>query len=245
MAFPRSSGILCHPTSFPGQYGIGDFGKGAYDFVNWLAAAKQQLWQVLPLGPTGYGDSPYQCFSAFAGNPLLISPGGLVWSNLLPGAALVDVPAFPPKAVDFGGVIGYKTALFRRSYAHFLARGNAGQRDGFAWFQQQNRHWLPDFALFMAIKAHFGGGSWHEWPREIRLRQAEALARFRSELSDETGYYAFLQWAFFEQWEALKRHAASKGIRIVGTCPSSWPKTAPMCGPTRSSFDSTPRATRR
>ncbi len=219
MSFPRSSGILCHPTSFPSKCGIGDLGKGAYDFLDWLAAAKQQLWQVLPLGPTGYGDSPYQCFSAFAGNPLLISPEGLAWSSLLPGEALADAPAFPEKAVDFGWVIQYKTGLFRRSYAHFQARASADQRSGFAWFQQQNSHWLPDFALFMAVKAYFGGGSWHGWPRDIRLRQPEALANFRTQLADDVGYYAFLQWVFFEQWEALKRHAASKGIQIIGDVP--------------------------
>jgi len=108
MAFPRSSGILCHPTSFPSRHGVGDLGKGAYDFVDWLVAAKQQLWQVLPLGPTGYGDSPYQCFSAFAGNPLLISPESLIWSGLLPADALEDVPPFAAHKVDFGSVIAYK-----------------------------------------------------------------------------------------------------------------------------------------
>ncbi len=219
MSFPRSSGILCHPTSFPSRFGIGDLGKGAYDFVDWLAAARQQLWQVLPLGPTGYGDSPYQCFSAFAGNPLLISPEGLVWSGLLPEEALRDVPPFPDKFVDFGWVIQYKQGLFRRSYQHFKAHGTADQRNGFAWFQEQNAAWLADYALFMALKGHFGGGSWHDWPRDIRLRQPAALAHYRALLADEVGYHAFLQWVFFEQWEALKKHAAEKGIQIIGDVP--------------------------
>ncbi len=128
MSFPRSSGILCHPTSFPSRFGIGDLGKGAYDFVDWLAAAKQQLWQVLPLGPTGYGDSPYQCFSAFAGNPLLISPEGLVQSGLLPADALENVPDFPAHRVDFESMIAYKQALLRRSFEHFNANATGEQR---------------------------------------------------------------------------------------------------------------------
>lgn len=219
MSFPRSSGILCHPTSFPDRFGIGDLGKGAYDFIDWLAAAKQQLWQVLPLGPTGYGDSPYQCFSAFAGNPLLISPEGLAWSGLLPHDVLTDVPPFPAKTVDFGWVYQHKHSLLRRSYVHFKAQATDDQRRGFAAFQEQNAGWLADYALFMAVKAHFGGGSWHAWPRDIRLRQPEALAYYRGQLADEAGYHAFLQWAFFEQWEALKKHAADKGIQIIGDVP--------------------------
>src|SRR5512139_1796911 len=132
MGFPRSSGILCHPTSFPSKYGIGDLGKGAYDFIDWLVAAKQQLWQVLPLGPTGYGDSPYQSFSAFAGNPLLISPDNLVGAGLLPAEALSDVPRLPSQRVDFGAVIQYKQVLLRLSYEHFQAHARADQRAEFS-----------------------------------------------------------------------------------------------------------------
>ncbi len=219
MSFPRSSGILCHPTSFPNRFGIGDLGKGAHDFVDWLAAAKQQLWQVLPLGPTGYGDSPYQCFSAFAGNPLLISPEGLVRSGLLPAEALNDVPPFPADKVDFGWVIPYKQGLLRCSYAHFTAAATDAQRRSFAWFQEGNADWLADFVLFMAVKAHFGGGSWHAWPLDIRLRRPEAMAHYRALLADEVEYQAFLQWAFFEQWEALKKYVAEKGIQIIGDIP--------------------------
>src|SRR5512136_259044 len=147
MAFPRSSGILCHPTSFPSRFGVGDLGKGAYDFIKWLVASKQQLWQVLPLGPTGYGDSPYQCFSAFAGNPLLISPEGLVSSGLLPADALADVPNFPAHQVDFGSVIVHKQGLLRRSFEHFKADATPAQRIGFEGFQQRNANWLTDYGL--------------------------------------------------------------------------------------------------
>jgi len=219
MPFERASGILCHPTSFPSRFGIGDLGKGAYDFIDWLASARQQLWQVLPLGPTGYGDSPYQCFSAFAGNPLLISPEGLAYSGLLPHHALYDVPYFPADRVDFGSVITFKQSLLRKSYAHFKANATDEQRAGFAWFQEQSAHWLPDFSLFMALKGYYGGGSWHDWPRDIRLRQPAAMERLSGELADEIEYQAFLQWVFWEQWEALKVHCGEKGIQIIGDVP--------------------------
>ncbi len=219
MSFPRSGGVLCHPTSFPGRFGIGDLGKGAYDFVDWLADAGQQLWQVLPLGPTGYGDSPYQCFSAFAGNPLLISPEGLAWNGLLPHDALNDVPPFPAHAVDYGWVIDYKQRLLRQSFAYFKEHGSADQHQGFAWFRAQNADWLDDFALFMALKGYFGGGSWHDWPREVRLREPAALADHREKVAAEAEYQAYLQFVFNDQWSALKRHAAERGIQIIGDVP--------------------------
>ncbi len=219
MPFERASGILCHPTSFPSRFGIGDLGKGAWDFVNWLADAKQQLWQVLPLGPTGYGDSPYQCFSASAGNPMLISPEGLAHSGLLPHTALLDTPYFPRERVDFGPVIEFKQRLLRESYAYFKSHATEAQRAGLEWFREQNAAWLEDFALFMAIKAHFGGGSWHDWPREIRLREPGPLGALAAELTDEAGYHVFLQWAFWDQWKALKDQCAAKGIRIIGDVP--------------------------
>ncbi len=219
MSFPRSSGVLCHPTSFPGRHGIGDLGKGAYDFIGWLAGAKQQLWQVLPLGPTGYADSPYQSFSAFAGNPLLISPDGLAWSGLLPPDALLDAPAFPTDRVDFGPVIAYKTRLFRRSFEHFSAAATDDQRRGFEDYRQAHAAWLADYGLFMALKGYFGGGSWHDWPRDIRLRRPEALTYYRAMLADEATYHEYLQWVFAEQWGALKTHANDLGIQIIGDVP--------------------------
>jgi 4-alpha-glucanotransferase len=219
MTFPRASGILCHPTSFPSRYGIGDLGQGAYDFLDWLVAAKQQLWQVLPLGPTGYGDSPYQSFSAFAGNPLLISPDSLAYAGLLPQDALTDAPAFPAGKVDFGAAIPYKQKLFRQSYAHFKAQATNDQHNGFAGFRAKNAAWLPDFALFMAVKAHFGGGSWHGWARDILVRYGPALDYYRRTLADEIAYYEYLQWQFAEQWRSLKARAASQGIQIIGDSP--------------------------
>jgi 4-alpha-glucanotransferase len=219
MGFPRSSGVLCHPTSFPSRYGVGDLGKGAYDFIAWLSAARQQLWQVLPLGPTGYADSPYQCFSAFAGNPLLISPETLVWAGLLPAEATTDAPAFPAQRVDFGAVIAYKQSLLRRSFQHFRAAASPEQRGGLEGFRAAHGHWLADFALFMAIKGYFGGGSWHGWPRDIRVREEGALHYYRQALADEIAYHEYLQWLFADQWGALKAHANRAGISIIGDVP--------------------------
>jgi 4-alpha-glucanotransferase len=219
MAFPRSSGILCHPTSFPSRYGIGDLGQGAHDFVDWLAASRQQLWQVLPLGPTGYGDSPYQLFSAFAGNPLLISPDRLAWSGLLPDDALCEAPDFPKEHVDFGPVIAYKRDLFERSYAHFEAYAGQDQRSRFAAFREQSADWLPDFAFFMALKGHFGGGSWRAWPREVALRDPRVLVHHREKLAHWIAYHEYLQWVFDEQWRALKSHADAAKIQVIGDVP--------------------------
>lgn len=219
MGFPRSSGILCHPTSFPSKHGIGDLGKGAYDFVNWLVAAKQQLWQVLPLGPTGYGDSPYQCFSAFAGNPLLISPEGLVYSGLLPADALDPALELPVHTVDFGPVIAHKQALLRRSFEHFRAQATVDQRAGFDAFRVRNASWLADYGLFMALKGYFGGGSWHGWPRDIRVREVGALAHYRDKMGEWAAYHEYVQWLFADQWRALKTHANELGIQVIGDIP--------------------------
>ncbi len=219
MRFDRSSGVLCHPTSFPSRYGIGDLGQGAYDFVEWLASARQQLWQILPLGPTGYADSPYQSFSAFAGNPNLISPDQLLYRGLLPASALDAVPMFPVRRVDYGAVIAYKTGLYRQSFEHFGAHGTAEQRDAFEHFCAANEEWLADFGFFMALKAHFGGGSWQDWPREVRVRNKPELGRHRKRLAGEIAYYEYVQWLFAEQWRELKQYANSRGIKIIGDIP--------------------------
>lgn len=219
MRFPRSSGVLCHPTSFPSRYGIGDLGQGAYDFVNWLAGARQQLWQILPLGPTGYADSPYQSFSAFAGNPILISPDQLVWQGLLPADALAAIPDFPAHRTDFGPVIAFKTGLFKLSFEHYRAHGTEIQQDRFSAFCEQNQSWLDDYAFFMALKSHFGGGSWQNWPRDIALRRDKVMTTYRSMLAGDIAYHQYLQWCFAEQWTNLKIYANGKGIKIVGDIP--------------------------
>ncbi|MBC8075767.1 MAG: 4-alpha-glucanotransferase, partial [Chloroflexales bacterium] len=215
MPFPRTSGILLHPTSLPGPFGIGDLGAPAHRFVEWLAAARQRTWQVLPLGPTGYGDSPYQCFSAFAANPLLISPEFLAQQGLLSDGD-VELPPFPADSVDYGAVIPWKYALLRKAYTNWAARGND---DGFNTFAAAEVAWLRDYALFMALKSQHEGAAWHTWPRELASRQPDALAQAAQELADEVRFQQFLQYLFSGQWNALKGYANSLGISIVGDIP--------------------------
>ncbi|HEX7593556.1 MAG TPA: 4-alpha-glucanotransferase, partial [Anaerolineae bacterium] len=164
MKFPRRSGVLLHPTSLPGKFGIGDLGDAAYRFVDFLAAARQSYWQVLPLSPTGYGDSPYQTLSAFAGNSMLISPEKLVELGHLSADDLRDAPNFPDDRVDFGPVIQYKTGLLDRAFANFRARGTD---PAFARYCSEQAAWLDDFALFMALKETHDLRSWHAWEREL------------------------------------------------------------------------------
>jgi 4-alpha-glucanotransferase len=219
MRSPRCSGILLHPTSLPGRFGIGDLGDAAYQFVDFLAAAGQSYWQVLPLSPTGYGDSPYQTLSAFAGNPMLISPQRLVEVGHLSKADLEGVPYFPNDKVDFGPVIYHKTILLDRAFANFQARAPTGQRSAFARFCEEQAFWLDDFALFMALKGAHNLRPWHEWEPEAVTRDPRALARWRESLAKEIASQKYRQWQFFEQWLAAKRYANERGIRIIGDIP--------------------------
>jgi 4-alpha-glucanotransferase len=216
MQFERAAGILLHPTSLPGRYGVGDLGVQAYQFVDWLAAAGARLWQILPLGPTGYGDSPYQCFSAFAGNPLLISPDYLARQNLLAQWDLDAVPAFPADYVDYGPVIGAKMALLRQAFENFKAQGENGHFSAFCAAEQD---WLDDYALFMACKAAHGGASWVEWDPAIARHEPAAVAEWRAKLADDVLFQQFMQWAFFNQWGDLKAYANGKDIKIIGDAP--------------------------
>jgi len=197
LRFPRSSGLLLHPTSLPGRYGIGDLGDEAYRFVDFLVEARQSIWQVLPLGPTGYGDSPYQCFSAFAGNPLLISPDRLVTDGLLTADDVRDVPDQPADRVAYG----------------------EGLRAGFDAFCRDHAHWLSDFALFMALKEAHGGAVWNTWDAALVKRQPPALAGWSAKLADAIFAHKVLQFLFFRQWLAVKRYANERGIRVVGDIP--------------------------
>jgi 4-alpha-glucanotransferase len=215
MRFPRRSGILLHPTSLPGRYGTGDLGTGAYHFVDWLHDAGQRLWQILPLGPTGYGDSPYQSFSAFAGNPLLVSPDRLEEQGLLSPADLSNVPAFSNDRVDFGAVIPWKRDLLRTAFENF----KGGNQESLERWAANNSDWLEDYALFIAIKEHLGNGPWWEWPEELRRRDEAALNRYREELADDIAFQKFLQFQFFQQWITLRAYARSKGVAIIGDIP--------------------------
>jgi 4-alpha-glucanotransferase len=219
MAFTRSAGILLHPSSLPGPDGIGDLGPEAYRWVNFLADSGCSLWQILPLGPTGYGDSPYQCFSAFAGNPYLVSPTLLLEEGLLASEDLVDRPKFSPDLVDFGPVIQWKLTLLDRAYKRFKRSTSQKRKTAFEAFQAVHTGWLPDFALFMAIKESQGGVSWENWPAPLRKREPAALDDFREQNADTITRHIFRQFLFFGQWEALHRYTNEKGIQIIGDVP--------------------------
>lgn len=222
MDFPRAAGVLVHPTSFPSRYGIGDLGGSAYQFINFLVNGRQSLWQILPLGPTSYGDSPYQSFSAFAGNPLLISPDKLVDEGYLPHEAVADVPAFPEDKVDYGWVIDYKNNLLRQAFDHFQQVGRDDQRGAFDAFCAEQAYWLEDFALFMALKVHHmhqDGGVWNTWPYDIAHRKPEAIAWWSEYLATDVRFHKFLQFLFFKQWLELKIYANERGIQVVGDIP--------------------------
>jgi 4-alpha-glucanotransferase len=219
MVFPRESGVLLHPTSLPGRFGIGDLGDEAYRFVDFLAGARQHLWQMLPLGPLGFGNSPYQSLSAFAGNPLLISPARLVEDGLLDRSDLDRVPDFPVDMVDFDAVASFKGRLLRRSYGLFNARSDAGLLSRFEGFCSTHAAWLDDFALFMAVKEANGLAPWYAWEPDIRLRQPEAVQRWGSLLSQEVRRHKYLQFLFYEQWSRLKSYCAERGVRLIGDIP--------------------------
>ncbi|MBI5302370.1 MAG: 4-alpha-glucanotransferase [Chloroflexi bacterium] len=219
MTFPRRSGVILHPTSLPGRYGIGDLGEHAFRFVDFLADAGQTYWQILPLSPTGFGDSPYQGLSALAGNPLLISPERLIEVGHLVAPDLKSVPDFPAERVDFGAVISFKNELLDRAFAHFSAHAPATQRDAFVKFCRAHADWLDDFALFMAIKTARQGQPWYEWDRDLMTREPSALKRARRSLATEIENVKYRQWQFFDQWRAVKRHANSRGIQIIGDIP--------------------------
>jgi 4-alpha-glucanotransferase len=218
MTFPRASGILLHPTSLPGPYGIGDLGPAAYAWLDFLAETGQQLWQVLPLGPTGYGDSPYQAFSAFAGNPLLISPDRLLEDGLLDEADLADRPDFPAERVDYGPVIEYKYALLGRAFARYQAAPPPELRAELEAFAAQQAAWLDEFALFMALKQEYSL-AWDSWRAAVATRQPEALDEARRERADSAAAHRFYQFLFFRQWRALKDYASAQGIQIIGDVP--------------------------
>jgi 4-alpha-glucanotransferase len=215
----RASGILLHPTSLPGPHGIGELGPEATAFLDFLAETGQGVWQVLPLGPTGYGDSPYQCFSAFAGNPLLVSLDRLRDEGLVSAADLKKGADFPAGEVDFGPVIEFKRSLLSKAFAAFDRKAAAGGREALGAFVRDHAAWLHDFALFMALKRANGGDAWQTWERALVSREADALARTRRELAREIREVEFEQWLFFEQWADVRRQARERGIRIMGDIP--------------------------
>ncbi len=223
----RSAGILLHPTSLPSRFGIGDLGPGAFAFLDWLRAAGLSLWQVLPVGPTGLGNSPYTSLSAFAGNPLLISPELLVEDGLLPVSALAGAPAFPTAHVDFGAVVSWKTGLLNRAAASVLDPA-AGQnpalrrmRARFEAFRADRAQapWLEDWGLFSALKSRAGGREWTAWDPALRRRDPAALSEARGALAADIDRHALVQCLFARQWERLRDAARDRGVRIIGDLP--------------------------
>jgi 4-alpha-glucanotransferase len=215
----RAAGILLHPTSLPGPHGIGELGLEATAFLDFLHETGQSLWQVLPLGPTGYGDSPYQCFSAFAGNPLLVSLDRLCDEGLVSGADLRKRPDFPEREVDFGPVIEWKRPLLAKAFAAFEKKAGPARRAGLEAFVKAEEVWLADFGLFMALKRANGGAAWNTWDRALVNREEAALGRARRELAREVREVEFEQWLFFEQWADVRRQARERSIRILGDIP--------------------------
>ena len=224
MLFERSSGILLHPSSLPGQYGIGDLGPQAYKFLDLLNKAGCHLWQILPLGPTGYGDSPYQSFSAFAGNIYLISPDLLLEDDILHPDDLLEEPDFPDERIDFGPVIAWKLNLLERAFIRFthdpeLAHDHGDIQHDYEIFCQTNADWLEDYALFMAIKESQGGRSWAQWPIGLRNCEENALVEAKEDLRSSIARFIFYQFIFFRQWDALHAYAKKTDIQIIGDIP--------------------------
>ncbi len=214
MPFERSAGVLLHVTSLPGPFGIGDLGPSAHRWVDWLADTGCRYWQILPLGPTGYADSPYAAFSSFAGNPFLTSPELLVDDGLLSPDDLVDPPGEPGR-VDYGAIIPWKLALLDIAFG----RHGGDLHTEFTAFRNDESAWLDDFSLFMALKEQHGGGSWTDWPAALRHRDEDELNAARRELADQVERHAFRQFVFFRQLAALRRHAADAGIQLIGDIP--------------------------
>ncbi len=219
MKFERSSGVLLHPTSLPGPYGIGDLGPQAFQWVDFLAMSGCSLWQVLPLGPTGYGDSPYQCFSAFAGNPYLISPEELLLEKLLYPDDLADLPKFPVNKVDFGWVIPWKLSILDKAFSRYTPQSYPVLQAELEVFRAEHAYWLEDFALFMALKDAHGGAPWVTWEAELRQRQPNVLEEWRRKCAHDIDRQIFRQFLFFKQWKKLRNYIQSKGIQIIGDIP--------------------------
>jgi len=220
-SLPRQSGILLHPTSLPGPYGSGDLGPAAYHFVDWLVAGGQSLWQVLPLGSAGPGNSPYISPSAFAGNELLIDLGQLRDAGWLTDADLASPPAFADDRVDYAAVRSFRITRLRRAAKRFFGRQETTTQDAYDAFCREASAWLEDYALFMALDSSrtCGGKIWHQWPAALARRQTAALDEARAKYGDEMKFWKFCQWRFFDQWAKLKAYAHARHIELVGDLP--------------------------
>jgi|CXWL01.1.fsa_nt_gi 4-alpha-glucanotransferase len=219
MKFPRASGILLHPTSLPGGFGIGDIGPAAFDLIDFLVSAGQTYWQILPLGPTGYGNSPYSCYSAFAGNPLLISPESLVDDGLLTAADISSKPKFSAAKVDYGKAGEWKRTILTKAFENFRSRPDPQLNNEFEYFCRSNAWWLDDYAGFRAIKATHDDHPWYDWSAALKSRDKGALDTVKAQLAREIREEKFAQYLFFRQWLAVKKYANEKGVQIIGDIP--------------------------
>ncbi|MEN3111218.1 4-alpha-glucanotransferase [Uliginosibacterium paludis] len=219
MRLPRASGILLHPTSLPGPHGSGDLGPAAFAFVDWLVKAGQSLWQILPLGGIGPGNSPYMSSSAFAGNVLLIDLAELADQGWLDTAELVPATPFDTHAIDFARVVPWRMERLRRAAGAFRDGATVTQREDYARFCVSQIGWLDDYALFMSLADHFGWQDWADWPPTLARREAAGLATAREVHAEAIAFWKFCQWCFFRQWHALRTYANAAGIRIVGDAP--------------------------
>ena len=216
MQLPRASGLLLHPTSLPGRYGIGDLGPEAYAFVDWLAETGQTWWQILPLGPVGYGGSPYQSPSSFAGNPLLISLDRLAGRGWLDARQLAAVPDQPADRVDFDAAAELRWEWLRRAFRGFAA---SGEDPAFDAFREEHRSWLDDYVFFQALRDAHDGQPWYQWEPTLVAREPEACARWREQLAEGIRFHEFVQYAFETQWQGLRAACKEKGIRLIGDVP--------------------------
>jgi 4-alpha-glucanotransferase len=220
MDYPRSSGILLHPTSLPGRYGIGDLGEYAYRFVDYLVENEQSLWQVLPLGPTGYADSPYQSPSTFAGNSNLISLDMLVGDGYLTKGDLTDAPDFPAYKIDYGWIIPYHRKKLTLAFQNFDTNPDPDDKAAYDAFCEDAIFWLNDYALFMAVKDAHDGKPWVEWEDDDLIRyEPAALKATREQHAEAIRYHKFAQWVFRKQWSALREYAADRNVEFIGDIP--------------------------
>jgi len=212
----RSSGILCHISSLPSKYGIGTLGKEAYAFADFLSRARQTYWQMLPLGPTSYGDSPYQSASTFAGNPYFIDLEQLLDEGLLTAEELSSVDwGSDPAFVDYGKIFEHRSDMLHLAFRRACTR----DMHAVTAFYEANREWLDGYALFCAVKAQFGMRAWQEWDEDIRFRTSEGIEKYRTLLKEEIDYHIYVQYLFYSQWSALRGYLAEKGIRVIGDVP--------------------------
>lgn len=216
---PRLSGILLHPTSLPSPYGIGDLGEEAYAWIDFLKQSGQRLWQILPLTSTGKGNSPYQSFSAFAGQPLLISPSHLIRLKLLTEADLSPMPDWNPERIDYSSLIPWKEALLKKAYENYLHTTDKMLMEEYESFLERNRFWVEDYALYMACRDKNGQTCWTDWEAPYRRPDAAEKDGLKKLLEKETGYYQFIQFMFYKEWYALKDYANDNGIQIIGDIP--------------------------